>query len=348
MAFCQTDPDLVDRILNVANSFVALSEKGTFHPKLYYFSTGNDAEAVVGSSNFTNGGLGTNLETNVHIKGQRGATVFKQIRATIDKFSKFQLPVTEELAAQYRLQFNAARKLKKPPNPVLSGSSHSARQLASPIANMSWFEYVRSVRSEKVHNYSGRLAILRECQRLVSSVSSFGDLTPNEWKAIAGVIGEQQKLSSGLNDHDWGWFGSMKGMGDFANRVAERDPYLAVALDGIPRHGDIDEDQYNEFCKNFLLAFQSSQRTGSYPTATRLLAMKRPDVFVCISKPNLAGIADGLGFAKSTLTLENYWSRVIEPIRLSPWFNAPRPSGIDAGLWDGRVAMLDAIFYNPN
>lgn len=347
LAFCQTDPDLVDRMVDVANSFVALSDKGTFHPKLYYFSTGSEAEAVVGSSNFTNGGLGVNIEANLHIKGPVSAIVFKEIRETIENFSALQQPVTKDLAERYRLQFAAAKKLKKPKNPVLPGSSPRAKQLASTLANMSWSDYSTAVRSGKYHKFSERLALLRACQRMISGVSSFGDLSPNEWKAISGVIGKRQKEAAGLDDHDWGWFGSMKGMGDFANRVSEQDPHLAAALDGIPRHGDVSKDQYDQFCESFLSAFKKSQRTGSYPTATRLLAMKRPDVFVCISRPNLDGIAAGLGFAKSTLNLENYWARVIEPISVSPWFNSDRPNGVDAELWDGRVAMLDAIYYNP-
>jgi HKD family nuclease len=347
LAFCQTDPDLVDRMVGVANSFVALSDKGTFHPKLYYFTTDGEAEAIVGSSNFTNGGLGTNLEANLHIKGPRTASVFEQIRGAIQAFSKLQRPVTKELATVYRLQFNATKKLKKPKAPLLPRSGPQSKQLASKLVNMSWADYAASVRAGKFHNYSERLAVLRACQRMISSVSSFTDLSGNEWKAIAGVIGERQKRDSGLDHHDWAWFGSMKGMGDFANRISEKDRHLAAAMDGIPRHGDVAEDHYKSFCKEFLLGFQNSQRTGSYPTATRLLAMKRPDVFVCVSKPNLVGIADGLGFSKSTLTLENYWERVIEPIRVSPWFNASRPSGKDAELWDARVAMLDAIYYSP-
>lgn len=76
--------------------------------------------------------------------------------------------------------------------------------------------------------------------------------------------------------------------------------------------------------------------------------MKRPDSFVCVSNPNKAGLANALALSRTTLDLDNYWERVIEPIRISPWYNAPRPSGNDAELWDGRVAMLDAIYYNPN
>jgi hypothetical protein len=54
-----------------------------------------------------------------------------------------------------------------------------------------------------------------------------------------------------------------------------------------------------------------------------------------------------LSFAPTTLSLDNYWERVIEPIRQSPWYNADRPSGRDAELWDARVAMVDAIYYAP-
>ena len=76
--------------------------------------------------------------------------------------------------------------------------------------------------------------------------------------------------------------------------------------------------------------------------------MKRPDMLVCISKPNKQGISNDLAFSASTLNLENYWDRVVEPIGRSPWFNEERPvSGQLADLWDGRVAMLDAIYYEP-
>lgn len=182
---------------------------------------------------------------------------------------------------------------------------------------------------------------------MFASVSSFADLSTFEWKAIAGVIGEKQKHEANLDQHDWGWFGSMKGMGDFANRIAEKDGAIAKALDAIPRHGEVSEAHYNQFRQEFLRAFKNSSRVGGVPTATRLLAMKRPDTFVCISKPNKYGLAEALGFPKTVLELDSYWERVIEPIRMSPWYSSQRPLGADAELWDGRVAMLDAIYYRP-
>ncbi|MFA5990576.1 MAG: hypothetical protein WC803_13355 [Sphingomonas sp.] len=56
-------------------------------------------------------------------------------------------------------------------------------------------------------------------------------------------------------------------------------------------------------------------------------------------------MAEVLHFAPSTLSPDNYWERVIEPIRLAKWYNAPRPEGADAEAWDYRAALADAIHY---
>lgn len=346
LAFCQTDPDLLDRLIGIKNAFVADSGNKTFHPKLYYFRTEDVAEAIIGSSNFTAGGMDNNWEASVHIKGPWNAPIFKQARECLESYAGLRKVVSKHLAESYRLQFNAAKTLKKPKNPVLPGPGLPAAQLNSPLVKMQWDEFVRAVKASPHHNFDARLSLLRECQTMFASVKSFAELSGNQWKAIAGVIGAKQKLIAGLDAYDWGWFGSMKGMGDFANRIAEQDAFLARAVDCIPRHGEITKSQYEDFCRNFLQAFKNSSRVGGVPTATRLLAMKRPDTFVCISRPNMTGLSEALAFPKTTLDLDNYWDLVVEPMRISPWYNAPRPTGQYAELWDGRAAMLDAIYYN--
>jgi hypothetical protein len=77
----------------------------------------------------------------------------------------------------------------------------------------------------------------------------------------------------------------------------------------IPRHGEVTQTQYETFRQHFLRAFEKSSRTGGVPTATRLLAMKRPDSFVCVSNPNKAGLANALAFSRTKLDLDNYWER---------------------------------------
>jgi len=178
--------------------------------------------------------------------------------------------------------------------------------------------------------------------------ASFADLTITEWKGIAGVVGEAEAVAAGLDHLDWGWFGSMGGAGTFAQLIGEQNTELAAALDMIPRRGDITEDQFNDYVGAFTASFAGRARIARLAPATRLLAMKRPDVFVCVNGENRNGIAAALAFAPSTLELDNYWERVIEPIRQAPWYTTPRPTNRNRELWDARVAMLDAIYYEPS
>lgn len=56
-------------------------------------------------------------------------------------------------------------------------------------------------------------------------------------------------------------------------------------------------------------------------------------------------MSTGFEFRHSTLNLENYWARVIEPLRNAAWYNSVRPNGRDADAWDFRAALVDAIVY---
>lgn len=57
--FLHTSPSVLARLQPYSTTRVALDhESATFHPKVYYFKRGNECAAIVGSANFTAGGLG--------------------------------------------------------------------------------------------------------------------------------------------------------------------------------------------------------------------------------------------------------------------------------------------------
>ena len=59
---------------------------GSFHPKMYLtHSKGDDWQAVIGSSNLTNGGLRSNLEVNCTLTGPMTEPVIRQCRKVFDK-----------------------------------------------------------------------------------------------------------------------------------------------------------------------------------------------------------------------------------------------------------------------
>lgn len=345
--FCATDPQLIDCLIDVPNAFVARNRPGCFHPKIFYFESAGRAEAIVGSANFTNGGLGRNFEACVHVGGASSDAFFVDLRDQLFRYKKLRLPITEDLAESYRRQSASARAAPRPRNPILPDDPKEWRRVNSPLAAMTWDDFANLAKADVHHDYGKRVRLLRAVRQMFARVGSFADLTTAEWKAIAGVLGDIEAEATGLKDLDWGWFGSMGGAGTFASAIGLRESRIAKALDAIPVRGEVTNRDFLGYCKVFTDVFAGAPRTARVGPATRLLAMKRPDVFVCVNGGNERSLAEALSYAFSTLTLDNYWARVIEPISQAPWYNSPRPRGRDLELWDARAAMLDAIYYLP-
>lgn len=345
--FAATDPDVIDALVDVPNAFYAASRGGCFHPKVYYFETDGRAEAIVGSANMTPGGLGANHEACVHVAGDAKQPIFGDIRRQLEGYAPLRRAITQEFAGGYRRQAEVAARTLRPGRPVLPEDGKAWRQANSRVVNMTWPEFSRAARLDPFHDFAKRMRLLRHVQALFAGVHSFADLSAAQWKGIAGVLGAAEKADTDLAELEWGWFGGMRGAGVFTGRVGARSPELAKALDRIPRQGAVTRVHFETFCSAFAYAFEGESRGGRVPTASRLLAMKRPDVFVCVNKGNRSGLARALDFAPTTLSLGNYWERLVEPIRLSAWYNRDRPGGREGELWDYRAAMLDAIFYAP-
>lgn len=343
--FCATDPDFIDALCKVPNAYVFKKNGTCFHPKIYLFVTGNNAEAIVGSANFTSGGLGKNVEVCLHLRCDFGDAAICALLFTLESYAPNSQPVTKQLADVYRRQANIAASASRPSSPILPSDKDEFAKINSDLLTMSWPAFISRVKKDPGHDFNTRMKLLRYLQTLFAREQSFKSLSVSEWKAVAGISHPDAVADSGLYKHQIGWFGSMQGSGSFTNLIANKDGRIAEAVDCIPCRGLVTKEIFDRFCELFESAFADSARTGRTPTATRLLAMKRPDVFVCVNNGNKAGLAEALHFAPSTLSLNNYWERVIDPIRLATWYNAPRPEGCDAEAWDCRAAMVDAIYY---
>jgi len=139
----------------------------------------------------------------------------------------------------------------------------------------------------------------------------------------------------------------MKGAGRLWTAIDSNDQHLSAALDAIPADDRlVSRNDYQAFVDKFKLAFPNVK--GDYlAPATRLLCMKRPDMFVCLDSKNRAGLCKAFGIAQSDVSYARYWSEVIERVRDAVWWNAPRPSGDEEEeeIWRGRTAFLDALYY---
>jgi hypothetical protein len=209
---------------------------------------------------------------------------------------------------------------------------------------MTWDEFLSGVRKDRHHSIEGRIAVLGAARKLLDRSGTFSALDEMERKSFAGTLGSKEREKDAF---DWAWFGSMFGAGMFKNRIRENHPMISAALDSIPPRGPVTRQHYGRFAGLFLSAFRSDERGAGIAPASRLLAMKRPDYFVCFDSANREGLSSHFGVAASAVSLDTYWDFIIEPVMHSVWWLSPRPEGPDGDIWDGRTAFLDAIYYQP-
>lgn len=346
--FYLTAPGFLRRIQPITGARVNIALKGVFHPKIYYFERRDKAAAIVGSANFTRGGTANNVEAALLIEGDKSESAFRVIRASVEAALQSGDKIDAEFLASYALQHDATKgvreRLAKPliRHPVRNGK-------LAPLLTMDWKEYARLVWAAQHHDPKGGLKVLETARALFMSAPTYNRLAAIERKAIAGTLPRSTtKLAAGMPYSSWQALGSMWGFGDLKHLVADDgERRISESLDAIPMTGEVTLDHYNRFIAQFAAAFGDASRKAGVASASRFLAMKRPDTFLCVDSKNRIRLSKALGFAHSTLTFDGYWAKIIEPVRTAPWYRASRPTGQMGRLWDCRMAMLDVIYYDP-
>jgi len=223
------------------------------------------------------------------------------------------------------------------------------KQVKSPmdvdVFKITWQEFFQRVQSEQnigkrgrieVH---GRMGVLKAARDRFHSHPHFRDLSEEARKEIAGFV-------VGDDEFRWTLFGSMKGAGYFKQAINQNNEYISLALDQIPLTGSLSNKQYRGFAELFEKALESGG--AGIATATRLLAMKRPDYFVCLNKKNKDGLCGAFGVPKN-IRLDNYWDLIVERIINSVWWRSEEPTDPEElAVWNGRAAFLDSLFFDSS
>lgn len=319
-----------------------------FHPKVYLFRNGRRVRGVVGSPNLTHAAMTRNVEASVLMDGtDDDQTLAGLCRFVAAAWAGAEV-ITPAFLYRYRHQFAAkaaAREqltkfadVRQPKKPNTKRAPH----------DMSWADdlvHVRSSAHPSAHLFNERLQVLKKARALFAAGTPYAKWAEDDRKLVAGTLGRKKSQQPGV---DYGLFGSMGASGTFANLVIDAPEGLSDALDCIPLIGAVSQADYDRYCEAFLAAFDQNGRVGGLPPATRLLAMKRPDAFVCIDSANRKDLCENFGVSHSTTDLRNYWQLIIEPMHGDAWWRHPQPTkAADAEIWLGRAALLDAIYYTP-
>ncbi len=194
------------------------------------------------------------------------------------------------------------------------------------------------MRSKRVNALHTRLYILESIQKIFRNRPNFASSLLEERQIIAGTFLK--------NDTSWDLFGSMRGNGRFLNKINNNDINISIALDLIPLKGPIQKTDYQMFLEAYIKAFPKGG--AGLATVSRLLAMKRPDLFFCINGTNEDNLRNMLGIerGKTRHDYDWYWDRVIMTIHHTNWWKAPQPpiyEELKVSIWLGRAAFLDSV-----
>jgi hypothetical protein len=338
--FYQTHPDFIKKFMINEHFRFIKQTQGTYHSKIYYFENSvDDWELLIGSSNFTNAAFSCNTETNVLISSKSPDAVairnqiLNQIESSWNIAKEFSINELEEYRTIYA---NQERKINS-----LSSTYGSMNKVVKPVytvpvLTMNWEDYAQKVLNDKYNSVDERLRILEKAQKIFHDYSRFEEMPTIVRKAIAGTY-------NGLKDgDDWYYFGSMQGAGRFKNRIIENDKKISLALDQIPLSGQVTRTHFEEYLRYFL----TESDLNPIATATRLLTLKRPDIFVCLDNMNIRSLSKAFEIPHSEVTLEKYWDLIIERIFDSEWWLNPRPRNqIEQKISNNRSAMLDSLYY---
>jgi len=346
--FYQTNPNFMEYFIDSNKvKFVTDKQKGVYHPKVYLFENSkNDWECLLGSANFTKSALSSNSE--VMIKFNQDDTDSEQIvldlKEQINNYWEISKTIDHHYFNKYKNLFQKYKPILNKIDNEFTDKKSKKSILNSKILTLNWEEYFNEIQKDIFHSFNERLKLLETANGYFKTHSAFKEMDDERRKQIAGTR-KFNRDKSKVN-FDWAWFGSMAGAGFFKQQINQNNENISKALDYIPLNGSVSEQNYLDFIDSFKKAFSSGG--DGIATATRLLSMKRPDVFICLDNQNKKNLCEDFGI-KQSVTYEEYWTEIIARIQDSIWWQSEKPKNTkESKAWHGRVAMLDVIIYEEN
>ena len=339
--FYQTDPKFLESFINDDKVKVIQNSGDVFHPKIYYFSTDEGWECLIGSANFTNGAMNKNEVLMIFVTADDSMAheLQKDIWMQISKWFNLGDVIDEAYIEDYKKHYHEKQKSLQ----ILSSSNviaKSENSFKSDIFSMSWKEYFNELSLSDSDDFQKRLKVMHQANILFKTYTHFENFPNLDRKKIAGFYEKN-------DDIDWLLFGSMTGNGLFKEQINRNNKYISIALDHIPLTGDVSEENYLNYIEAFKQAFDTEQ--NRLASATRLLAMKRPDYFICLDSKNKQQFCSDFGLKDSEITVNTYWDKVVKKIFGCLWWGkniSELKNELEQNTHTYRVAFLDKLYYN--
>ena len=176
-------------------------------------------------------------------------------------------------------------------------------------------------------------------------------LTPLKEQRLSDMIEEDKLAFAGkhtakhdpsIYKFDVEWFASTKSAKNLHALMSTSCVELDDALSHIPLEGDVTQAQYADFVAVYINAFNVLENEkATLAPATRLLAMRRPDIFTPVTSGSLDLLCQSLGLVKLTnRDFERYWHEIVMAIHKQPWYLQDQPEDqLEATIWQYRALI---------
>lgn len=340
--FYQTHPDFIRTFMRHAGVRYMEQPDGTFHPKVYLFQNSPaEWELLVGSANFTQAAFSSNTEATLLVRStDTGADqVRTQAMGLLERSWSQAKPFGAGDLNAYAEAWVRMQPKRRSLEANYGGNTPGLPVYRIPVCAMDWPTYMHRLRTKHGGMMPQRLELMRRVQALFAQHGSFDRMRLDDRKRIAGSYVKNAHVL------DWKLFGSMTGAGQFKWELDRQAAFMSQALDQVPTAGQVTRGHYQAFLDTFMAG---TAMIHPLATATRLLAMKRPDVFVCVASKNKVAMASDFGIPASRIKLETYWDEIIARIQDAEWWQHPAPSNEEERQIEGaRAAFLDVLYYRP-
>lgn len=324
LQFHGSSPEFLRATYRKRNFRFHLSEKGTFHPKLYLFHFADGSwKAIIGSANFTVGAFEKNHELCVLIgsNDKDAAKVLTALEQTLDQYWDESQRIGLGYIKDYEIGYAKRPKTRSLPK----------KGIIQTHLELSWSSFVQRIEAAP---HEEQLQFLRwVTQHWGQQPFSQLDL------ATRRMIGGYGKESDEAN---YRCFGPTIARRKFMGIVSRSPEIIENALRHIPGTGEVQKEQYDLFLGELLPHFDDSELAAF----SRILALYRPDVFIPFNTKNKKMASIELGIPVSNIDYNLYWDSVITAIQSAPFNHPPKKlSKAHGELFANRAALLDCLYY---
>lgn len=244
-------------------------------------------------------------------------------RINYDLLEPQQLPVLKKLHDQLisAISFLQVKTLRVAPWPVVSVFIEQHKDVIALDEQLRLASYVKSIREQ-----------------------SLKDMIPEDLLAFTGK--HMASLGPSTYDFDVEWFASTKSAKVFHQLIGDLPGAFDEALANIPLEGDITHYEYQQFVAAYSKIFTDSSEKPTLAPATRLLAMRRPDIFTPITNSRLDALCSALAVTKlKNSDFERYWQDIVKGIQAMSWYKMANASNELEEQLVSIKALIPCFFY---